>query len=180
MEIFLIVLGVIILLAALWYIATANRFRQTLVKINEALSGIDVALTKRFDVLSKMLDVTKAYAKHEKETLAQIVQLRKGMPMPEKILANQQMDEVLGRINLVAEAYPELRSSENFQRLQHSISDVEEHIQAARRVYNANVSSFNQMLVTFPASLVGNGMKLKRQDFFQAESAKREDVPMRF
>ena len=175
-----IILVAVVLLVLFWCIATANRFRQTLVKINEALSGIDVALTKRFDVLSKMLEATKAFAKHEKETFAQLVQLRKGMPMPEKIAANRQMDEVQGRINVLAEAYPQLRSSENFQRLQHSVSDVEEHIQAARRVYNANVSVFNQLLVTFPASLIGSNMKLERQEFFQADSAKRADVPMSF
>ena len=164
----------------IWYIATMNRFAQLAVKVTESDSGIDVALTKRFDTLTKMLDVTKAYAKHESEVLAGIVKLRKGMPMDERIVANQQMDEVTGRINILTESYPELRSSENFKQLQLAVAEVEDHLQAARRIYNMNVSTFNQLLVTWPSSIVGKQHGHEKKVFFEADEQKKNDVGMNF
>jgi LemA protein len=166
---------------AVWYISTMNAFARLAVKITESDSGIDVALTKRFDTLTKTLDVCKAYAKHEAETLANLVKLRKGhLSLEEKTEVNRQMDEVSGSINVLAEAYPELKSSENFKQLQLSITEVEEHLQAARRIYNMNVSSFNQMLAAWPSGVVGRQKGHTAKGFFQAEERKKEDVKMEF
>ena len=172
----MVVVLIIVALIAVWFIATSNKFNQTKVKIDESLSDIDVALQKRSDVLTKMIDVCKAYAKHEKETIFETINLRKGMSVGEIAEASKAMDENLSRINVLAEAYPELKSSENFKELQKGIADVEEHLQAARRAYNSNVSAFNQMLVTFPASIIANAKKLTKEPFFEAEAGKKEDV----
>ena len=176
METLLIIAGVVILILLLWYIAISNKLNRAVVKIDEALSGVDVALTKRYDVLTKMIDVVKAYAKHEKETLFKVIELRKDMTMQEKNEANKAMDESFQKINVLAENYPELKSSENYKTLQQSIADVEEHLQAARRLYNSNVSIYNQMLVTFPTSSVAKGKGMIKKDFFEADEAKKEDV----
>ena len=154
--------------------------RQTSGEIREADSGIEVALTKRFDTLTKMLEVTRAYARHEADTLGNIVKMRQGMNMTQRSEANSQMDVLRGKINVLAEAYPELRSSDNFRALQTSITDVEEDLQAVRRIYNMNVSQFNQMLVTWPDSIVGHIHGHKKQDFFKAEKDKKQDVAIHF
>lgn len=175
----MVLIGIIILLVlivVIWYISTSNKLNRCIVKIEEADSGIDVALTKRYDVLTKMMDVVKAYAKHEKETLFEVINLRKGMSLEEKNVENAKMTKNLEKINLVAEAYPELKSSENYKTLQQSIIDVEEHLQAARRMYNSNVSIYNQMIVTFPASIVANLKSLTKKAFFEAEDVKKSDV----
>lgn len=180
-PVYIILLAVGAALAlATWFIMTMNAFARLAVKVNEADSGIEVALTKRYDTLTKMLDVTKAYARHESETLSQLVRLRKGMSPEEKTAANRKMDEVAGGISILAESYPELKSSENFRELQTSIAEVEEHLQAARRIYNMNVSSFNQLLATWPASIVGNARGHTAKVFFQAEEKSKEDVKMAF
>ena len=166
--------------AALWYIMTMNRFARLLVKIREADSGIEVALTRRFDTLTRMLDVTRSYARHEADTLGNIVNLRLGMSMTQRSDADSQMDVLRGKINLLAEAYPELRSSENFRVLQVSIAEIEEGLQAVRRIYNMNVSRFNQLLVTWPDSIVGHIHGHKKQAFFKAEENKKQDVTMLF
>jgi LemA protein len=173
-------IGVIAVGVILWYVSTRNRFARLAVKITESDSGIDVALTKRYDTLTKMLDVTKGYAKHEAEVLANIVKLRRGMSMDERGAANRQMDELAGKINILAEGYPELKASENYKQLQISVTEVEEHLQAARRIYNMNVSQFNQLLVTWPASVVGSQMGQRPKDFFEAEVHKKADVKMNF
>lgn len=175
----MVLIGIIILLVlivVIWYISTSNKLNRCIVKIEEADSGIDVALTKRYDVLTKMMDVVKAYAKHEKETLFEVINLRKGMSLEEKNVENAKMTKNLEKINVVAEAYPELKSSENYKTLQQSIVDVEEHLQAARRMYNSNVSIYNQMIVTFPASIVANSKSLTKKAFFEAEDVKKSDV----
>ena len=175
-----IVVGLFLVMVTIWYISTINHFARLAVKITESDSGIDVALTKRFDSLTKMLDVTKAYAKHESETLEKLVKLRSGMSMAERSEANNRMDELAGRINVLAENYPQLRSSENFRALQRSIAEAEEHLQASRRIYNMNVSSFNQFLASWPASMVGNYRGYGSKEFFVAEEAKKSDVKMEF
>lgn len=178
-----ILLVIILVIAAIFvigYISISNSLNRAIVKIDEADSGIDVALLKRHDVLTKMLDVVKAYTKHEKETLFEIVNLRKGMTMQEKSAASAEMDQQFKSLNIVAENYPQLLSSENYKTLQLAIADTEEHLQAARRLYNANVSSYNQKIVSFPASAVANMKGLTKRDFFEVEESSKQDVAMKF
>lgn len=174
-----IILGVVAVVI-LWYIATCNSIKGLKIKVKESLSGIDVALTKRYDTLTKMVDVVKGYQKHEKEMLFEIINLRSGMSMRERNAANTQMDKLAGQINVVAEAYPELKSSENFIMLQKAIIDVEEHLQASRRVYNSNVTAYNSKIVMFPSSIVAGAMGATELEFFEAEAIKRNDVKMDF
>jgi LemA protein len=171
-----IVLGALILFFLLYIVVTVNSFKQTMVKISEANSGIDVALTRRYDLLTKALDTAKAYAKHEKQTLYEVINLRKNMPIAEKAQASQKMDEMGSTVNVLAESYPELKSAQVFSDLMVAIKDSEEHLQAARRFYNSNVSHFNQKLVSFPAGIIGKSLNLKAVGFFIAESQKTNDV----
>lgn len=172
----LIILGIVVVILIVSMIAISNSLNRAVIKIDESLSGIDVALTKRYDVLTKMMDVVKAYAKHESETLFQVISLRKGMTLEEMNSANHAMSENFGKINVLAESYPELRSNENYVTLQKAIADVEEHLQAARRLYNSNVSTYNQLVVVFPSSIFASMKGMKKKDFFEAEEVKKEDV----
>lgn len=175
------VLGIIILIPLIiiiWYIRTGNNFKRFEIKIEEAKSGIEVALTKRYDTLTKLLDVAKGYATHEKEVLTEVINLRKGMSVGEMNDASLKMDELSKQINVTAEAYPELRSSEVFVQLQKGTMDTEEHLQAARRLYNSNVTRFNTAITVFPSSIIGKNYA--KHDFFEAEPQKRNDVKMAF
>ena len=171
----IVVLGIIFFIF-IWYFSTYNGIKTSDLKVTEALSGIDVALTKRYDVLTKMIDVVKGYTKYEQETIFKTVELRKNMTMKEKNEANMLMEENMQKINVLAENYPDLKASENYKTLQKAIADVEEHLQASRRLYNANVSSYNQKIVTFPTSIIANNKGLTRKEFFSADEKKREDV----
>lgn len=171
-----IIIAIISFILVIWYISTSNNLNRMVVKIDESLSGIDVALTKRYDVLTKMIDIVKSHTEHEKEILFEVIKLRNNMSLKEKSKANQIMDENFKRINIVAENYPELTSSENYKTLQESIADVEEHLQAARRLYNSNVSLYNQQLVSFPSSVVANNKGMTKKEFFEIDELKRNDV----
>lgn len=169
-----------VLIVAIWWIVTSNKFTRYEIKIQEALAGIEVALTKRYDMLTKLLDVTKGYAKHEKELFTEVIELRRNMSIGELNRASGEIDAMSTRIHAVAENYPELRSAEIFRELQLGIRDSEEHLQAARRLYNSNVSAFNTAINIIPASIVANSKHLEEHAFFAAEEKKRADVEMTF
>lgn len=177
-----IVIGIVVVVAivVIWYVSTFNGINVAKLKVEEALSGIDVALTKRYDVLTKMVDIVKGYQKHEKELLVEVINLRMGMSMQERSDANQKMDKLSEQIRLMVENYPDLKASNNFAELQKAVRDVEEHLQAARRMYNANVTSYNTKLVTFPSSVVAGMMGAAKAELFVAEDIKRNDVSMNF
>ena len=175
--IFLIPL-LIVLIAVLWAVKTSNNIKRMEIKVDEAFSGIEVALTKRYDMLTKMLDVCKGFMKHESELFSKVISLRRGMSLGEMGEADREMGELTGRLFAVAENYPELRSAQVFAELQQGVHDAEEHLQAARRLYNASVSSYNAAIAVFPDSLLARGRSPR--EFFEAEDAKREDVKVQF
>jgi len=176
----LIVISIVVAAIAIWWISTSNDFKRKEIQIDESLSGIEVSLTNRFDKLTKLLDVTKGYAAHEKEVLAQVISMRKGMTAGELSECSKKMDVMAAHINAVAEAYPELRSAELFKELQSGIRTAEANLQAARRLYNSNVRAYNTAIAVFPSSMVANSQNLRRRDFFVAEEAKKADVQMKF
>ncbi|MFW5794289.1 MAG: LemA family protein [Bacillota bacterium] len=180
----LIIVGAILLIILIWFIGVMNKLRQLELKVKEAESGIDVALTKRFDMLTKMLETTKGYAKHEAETLEKVVKWRSGVPenasLKEKQEFQEQMNRVAQGINVVVEKYPDLKANTVFMELQKSITNAEEHLQAARRLYNANVTKINHIVVTFPQSIVANKINMDKKPYFEAEESKRQDVDFNF
>ena len=176
----LIVVLAIVFLVLGWGVATSNGIKRLDLKCKEALADIDVALMKRHDSLTKLLDVVKGYQKHELDTLTQLTSMRSGMAMNERVNATRQMNDLMGRINVVAENYPELKSNANFRQLQTAIMDTEEHLQAARRLYNSNVNIYNQKLVVFPDSIVANMMGAQQKNFFEVPEENKQDVKMSF
>lgn len=175
-----IIVAIVVVICLIMFISISNSLNKSIVKIDEASADIDVSLTKRYDVLTKMIEVVKGYAKHEQETLFKTVELRQNMSIKEKNEANSAMEENLEKIHILAENYPDLKASENFVTLQKAIADVEEHLQASRRLYNANVSTYNQKIVTFPSSIVAGMKGLTKKEFFSIDEKKREDVKIEF
>ena len=175
--IFLILL-LIVLITVVWAVKTSNNIKRMEIKVDEAFSGIEVALTKRYDMLTKMLDVCRGFMKHESELFSKVISLRRGMSLGEMGEADREMGELTGRLFAVAENYPELRSAQVFAELQQGVHDAEEHLQAARRLYNASVSSYNAAIAVFPDSLLARGRSPR--EFFEAEESRREDVKVQF
>lgn len=182
-----IVVVIIVIGVICWWISTSNEFKKMKVKIDESASGIDIALTKRFDKLTKQLNVVKGYAKYEKEAFVEVTAMRTGTTtnssaddIKRMAEANAQMDQLAKQINLQVEKYPELKANSIFSQLQADITEAEEHLQASRRLFNSNVSRYNQSIIVFPGSIVANAMHLTKADFFQAEDQKRSDVEMNF
>ena len=179
----IVIVAAVALIVISWIISTMNAFRRMLVKIDESESSIDIALTKRFDLLSKMFSAAKGYMKHEQETLTNVVKLRQpghSAAIQEKQEFANEVSRGLQAINVVVEQYPDLKASQNILKLQDASSEVEENLQAARRVYNANVSYYNQKVVVFPSNVIAKWKQFTKRDFFEAEEVKRADVAFDF
>lgn len=174
----ILIIVLIVAFLLIFFISTSNQLERLNIKVEEADSGIDVALAKRYNLLTKSFQMAKGYLKQEQETILQAIHLRQHMPIEDKAQAEQQMNDAARAINVVAEAYPNLGSQALFVELQRSIADSEEHLQAARRLYNANVTKLNQKIVTFPSSIVANAKGMKKIPMFQADAHKKQDVDL--
>ena len=134
-------IGVLVLIV-LYFFVTFNRFVQLRNRVREAFSTMDVYLKKRWDLIPNIVETVKGYAKHEKDTLKEIVELRNSaydkMDNSTKADTNNKITNALGKIMALAEAYPDLKANENFRALQTELSKVEEDIANARKYYNGN------------------------------------------
>jgi LemA protein len=179
MTAFLVLAGLLALIV-LWAVLTNNSFIRARNKVDESWSGIDVQLRRRHDLVPNLVDTVKGYAAHEKATLAAVTQARSAAMSAgtdaERSAAEAQLTGALDGIRIVAEDYPELRASENFRALQAELSELEDQIQAARRIYNANVNAYNTRIQLFPNSVIA-GRSFTARDLFQLDSPAERGVP---
>lgn len=154
-------------------------------KVHEAFSSIDVMLKKRTDLVPQLVKTVKGYMVHERETLSEITKLREKIVAQdhtneERLNLENQMNQMLGKLQIAVEAYPDLKSSENFLLLQSSLNEVEEQISAARRSYNAAVNSFNNALEMFPSNFMGKIMGYSSRTFFIIDPLEAEPPTISF
>ena len=162
-----------LVLIAIWVVATANSFVRTRNKVDESWSGMDVQLKRRHDLVPNLVETVKGYAQHERETLNAVTEARGAAVAatgPEGVArAEAKLTTALGDIRAVAEQYPQLRASENFQQLEAQLAQLENEIQAARRIYNANVQAYNTRIQIFPNSLIA-GRNFQPRQYFELDS----------
>ena len=174
-----IIIVVLLLLAGLIYVLMRNSLISLNQRVGESWSGIDVQLKRRHDLVPNLVESVKGYATHEQETFEKVTQARAAAMQAsgpaEAGKAEGQLTAALGGLRVVAEQYPQLRATENFQQLQRQLSELEDEIQASRRIYNSNVQQFNTRIQQFPASIPAKQMGYSEKQYFEiAEAAKRE------
>jgi LemA protein len=169
-----------IVLLIVWIVATWNSFIRSRNKVEEAWSGIDVQLKRRHDLVPNLVETVKGYAQHERETLTNVTEARsaamEASTREDRAQAEGVLTSALGGIRALAEQYPQLRAAENFQKLQAELSQLEDEIQAARRIYNANVQSYNTRIQLFPNSLL-SGKSFPPREFFELDSPAERAAP---
>lgn len=159
----------------LWYISTMNNLRQMLVKVEEAQSSIGIMLVKRYDTLMDSMKAVKGYVKHENEIFMNFTPpVSNNIEDLEASMASQK--KAFDSLMAVGNLYPELKSSELFKNFQNQIADENEHLAAAKRCYNSNVTFYNQKAVAFPTSIVASAIGKSKLDFLKEENleAKKE------
>jgi LemA protein len=175
-----LVLAGLLALVGLWVVLTNNSFIRARNKVDEAWSGIDVQLKRRHDLVPNLVETVKGYAAHEAATLAAVTQARAAAmaaaPGAERGAAEERLSFAIDGVRVVAEQYPELQASASFQGLQAQLAELEDQIQAARRIYNANVNRYNTRIQLFPNSLVAGGSFTARE-LFHLDSPAERAVP---
>lgn len=177
----LLILIAIVVAVAVWFVAIYNGLVRRKNVVAEAWAGIDAQLKRRADLIPNLVETVKGYAGHERATLDELARLRsQGQAQSDPAQRAQTESAItaaIGRVFAVAEAYPQLRASENFQSLQKDLAEVEDQIQLARRYYNGAVRDFNVSTEQFPSSLVAGWGGFKPAPFFQLDDAADRVAP---
>ena len=167
---------ILIVIVLVWFIGQSNMLNRYLVIIEESKKTVDITLVKRYDTISEMLKVAKAYAKHEEKVFTELVALRQGGSIQDTNRAIANQNDVLAQIRMVGENYPELLSSKQFLNLQSEIASENEDLAAAKRIVNSNVRVFNQAVVCVPTSLAAGIKGLRKVDFLQEDLEGKRDL----
>lgn len=175
----LIIVLIIILLPIIYVIATYNSLVALRNHISESWSDVDTELQRRYELIPNLVETVKGYAKHERETLEKVIELRNQCQADQGSIHHQEGSErqlVAGvqRLMAIAEDYPDLKANQNFLQLQKELVNTEDRIQAARRFYNGNVRDYRNKMEAFPSNLIANGFGFKPHDFFDVDPAVRE------
>ena len=177
------ILGILaVAVAYVW--SVYNSLATGKVRIKEALSGIDVQLKRRVDLIPNLIETVKGYAKHEKEVFEDVTKARaslmKASSVGDKAESNNMLSGALKSLFAIAEAYPTLRANENFKELQEELSDTENKIAYSRQFYNSNVRDYNTTLANFPSSFIGKIFGFKSEEFFEASEDEKKPIKVKF
>jgi LemA protein len=188
MIILWVILGVIVIVA-FWIMAAYNGLVTLKIRAKEAWADIDVQLKRRYDLIPNLVETVKGYAAHESGVFENVTKARanalsaqqSGNPA-EVTKAENALSGTLKTLFAVSENYPQLRASENFQKLQDELTDTEDKIQAARRFYNGNVRDLNTKIQTVPTNIIASMFNIKSMEFFELEegAAAKEPVQVKF
>ena len=175
MTIALIVIGVLVVGFLAFVVTGFNKLRTTDIGAQEALGGIDVQLTRRADLIPNLVETVKGYAAHEKEVFEEVTRARAGVQkaaegddVAAKARADAELQQALVRLNMVAEAYPDLKANAQFQELQEQLGDTENQIAFARQYYNDAVATLNKLTQTIPWMFLTGIANVHKRDFYEA------------
>jgi LemA protein len=179
-----IVVGVIVVLLLLVVIAMYNRLVRLRNRAQNSWAQVDVQLRRRYDLIPNLVEAVKGYAAHERSTFDEVTQARtaaqQAQGVEEQAKAENVLTAAIGRLFAVAEAYPQLRATENFQQLQAQLAEVEQNIAIARQVYNDTVLTYDNALQTVPTNIVAGLFSFSPRAYFETEGATREAPSVQF
>ncbi|MEZ5898982.1 MAG: LemA family protein [Hyphomicrobium sp.] len=176
-TVLMIVLGAIALLV-LWLVTTYNGLVGLRQRVKQSFADIDVQLKQRQDLIPNLVETVKGYAKHERDTLENVIKWRNAAQAASgpaaQAAAEGQLTQALRQLMVVAEAYPDLKANANFQQLQAELADIENKIAASRRFFNNAAAEYNATRESFPAVLFSNAMGFGPQEFFNLDEVERK------
>jgi LemA protein len=176
-----VVLGIIVVLA-IAVVVSYNRFVRQRNLVQESWRQVDVELHRRHDLIPNLVETVKGYASHERGTLEAVTTARAVAAAPGSTPAEQAQQEnvlqqALRQLFAVAEAYPDLKASTNFQQLQSQLAETEDRIAAGRRFYNANVRALNTRVESFPSAIIAKMFSFQRAEYFTADDPEVRQAP---
>ena len=178
-----IVAVVLLVIIVLYVIITYNSLISSKNVVKEAFSTMDVYLKKRWDLIPNLVETVKGYAKHESQTLENVISLRNNydsMTPEEKISSDTKVKGDILKIMALAESYPDLKANKNFQDLSNQLVKIEDDIENSRKYYNGTVKNYNLKVLTIPSNIVASIFGFKEEKMFEATETERENVKVNF
>ena len=179
-----IIIIVIVVLIIAWAFATYNKLVDLRNRVKDQWAQIDVQLKRRFDLIPNLVETVKGYAKHESETLEAVIQARNtyvSATTPEaQMKADGDLEKAISKLFALTESYPDLKANTNFQHLQQELTETESKIASARQFYNDTVLLYNNKVEMVPSNIIAIIFKFKKETFFEANEADRENVQVKF
>ena len=176
----IIIIFAVIILLVFYGIGVYNKLVNSRNKVKDQWAQIDVQLKRRAYLIPNLVETVKGYAKHEKNTLTEVIEARNKFvsagSINEEIEANNQLTGALNKLFALSESYPELKANQNFISLQNDLKDTEDKISYARQFYNDTVLTYNNLVQMFPSNIVANMFKFEVYEFFKIEE-KEKEVP---
>jgi LemA protein len=176
----LVIVAVVVLLIV-WIIAMYNGLVRSRNRVDNAWAQIEVQLKRRWDLIPNLIETVKGYAAHERGTFEAVTEARTAAQRAQGPAATAQAEgilgQALGKLFAVAEAYPDLKASQNFLDLQSQLTDTENKVAVSRQVYNDTVLTFNNAIQTFPSVIIANSFGFTKREFFEVEQAAERDAP---
>ena len=175
---------IVVVVIALWLIATYNSLIQARNKVKNAFAQIDTQLQRRFDLIPNLVETVKGYASHEKELLENVTASRSGYmnatTAAEKMAADNQLTSTLKTLFAVSENYPELKANTNFSKLQDDLKGTEDKVAFSRQFYNDSVTKYNDKLLMFPTNIIGSMFGFKEEELFKTDEAAKAAPKVQF
>lgn len=176
---FLLIIMTFLIINTIIIILISNKIKTLRIKVEEAKADLEVYLIQRYEILTESSKIAKKYMEHETDLMLNITKIRKGMTINETAQIINEQNNSFEKFLATAESYPQLYSSEIFRTLQLQITDTNEHLTASKRMYNSNVSIFNQYIVMFPINLIANLIKEQKIEFLEDKSIEnKKDVKL--
>jgi LemA protein len=183
-TVWIVVIVVIAVLLLVIAIAIYNRLVRLRNRTENAWAQVDVQLRKRYDLIPNLVETVKGYAAHERDTFEEVTKARtaaqQAQGVQQQAQAENALTAALGRLFAVAEQYPQLRATENFQQLQAQLSDVEQNIAVARQVYNDTVLTYDNAIQSVPTNIFAGMFNFGPKQYFEIEDAVREAPRVQF
>ncbi len=178
----LIVLGVIVLIVGGWAMGIYNKLVRVRQHLKDSWSGVDVELKRRYDLIPNLVNTVKGYASHESETLESVIAARNTAVASTGSPAQQAKDEsaligAMRQLSVVVEQYPDLKADTQFINLQGELSETENRIASARRLYNGNVREMNTSVQVFPSMIIAGMFNFEKAEYFEIEDAAVREAP---
>lgn len=176
METWIAILLIVLVVIFIAIIFQFNSLVKARNKVRQSKSSIDVYLTQRFDLIPNLVETVKAYSKHEQEIYTKISELRTAYSKTKNIKTAEELTNSMNTVMAIAESNPNLQASEQFLHLQKTLAKMESQLQAARRIYNGDVTLYNTAIETFPNNILAGMLGFKREELFTAEEYKKQNV----
>ena len=177
----MIVILAVVALLAIALVTLYNRFVRLRNRVDNAWAQIEVQLKRRWDLIPNLVETVRGYAEHERGTFEAVTEARanaqRAQGPAETAAAEGILGQALGRLFAVAEAYPDLKASQNFLDLQGQLRDTEDKIAISRQVYNDTVLTYNNAIQVFPAVLLAGALGFSKREFFELDDAAERSVP---